>query len=490
MKVLTFNVNGLRSLKEYYLSTRKWSFDQLLDSFDADIICFQETKINKPDQVDHDLAFPKGYHAYFAFPRVPRKTGYSGVVTYVRNSCKHPARSFLDGLARPEVLNSPNCSLGRYYPSETLELLDSEARVVMTDHGAFLLFNVYFPNDGGSERAEFRERFYSAINIRCRDLVKAGKSVIIACDLNTTYSFIDHCDYVKPYIELAQEQTPSKLAGQFDSFAKSLYKEHLEDDGSLIMEELHEIPERFDIANLDREYPALIQEFLMTKPSRIWAYYMFSVLDGPFKFIDCFRVHHPDEPNKFTCWNTLISARGSNYGTRIDYIIAMGPLFSDCDLKKVVTDADQMYSFMGSDHCPVWTRFDIEPAPWTTDVKPAVEQHQTKLHQQKRLDQFFKPKLKAIEQTQDLKRNDDSLSPSDIEPLPKKVKTLSDAKLPFAKPKTEAAPPLCKSHGEPGRLFTVNKPGPNKGKKFYACSRPVGHPTDPEARCNFFQWQE
>lgn len=32
-------------------------------------------------------------------------------------------------------------------------------------------------------------------------------------------------------------------------------------------------------------------------------------------------------------------------------------------------------------------------------------------------------------------------------------------------------PPVCKTHGEPCKEFTVGKPGPNKGKKFFICSR-------------------
>jgi len=31
--------------------------------------------------------------------------------------------------------------------------------------------------------------------------------------------------------------------------------------------------------------------------------------------------------------------------------------------------------------------------------------------------------------------------------------------------------PLCDVHKEPGREYTVNKPGPNKGKRFFLCSR-------------------
>ncbi|KAF8493169.1 hypothetical protein F5888DRAFT_1591341, partial [Russula emetica] len=35
-------------------------------------------------------------------------------------------------------------------------------------------------------------------------------------------------------------------------------------------------------------------------------------------------------------------------------------------------------------------------------------------------------------------------------------------------------PPLCTVHREPAKEFRVNKCGPNKGKTFYLCARPVG----------------
>ncbi|PIK55273.1 putative DNA-(apurinic or apyrimidinic site) lyase 2 isoform X2 [Apostichopus japonicus] len=49
-------------------------------------------------------------------------------------------------------------------------------------------------------------------------------------------------------------------------------------------------------------------------------------------------------------------------------------------------------------------------------------------------------------------------------------------------------PPLCKGHKEPCLLRTVKKPGPNLGKQFYVCCRPEGHKSNPEARCNNFEW--
>ena len=56
MRVLTWNINGLRAiLKRKYGTT-----EALLDDLNADIICFQETKLTKPD-FDRDLALVEGW---------------------------------------------------------------------------------------------------------------------------------------------------------------------------------------------------------------------------------------------------------------------------------------------------------------------------------------------------------------------------------------------------------------------------------------------
>jgi len=50
----------------------------------------------------------------------------------------------------------------------------------------------------------------------------------------------------------------------------------------------------------------------------------------------------------FTCWNTKLSARASNYGTRIDYILVTPGLLP------WIKAADIEPFLKGSDHCPVW----------------------------------------------------------------------------------------------------------------------------------------
>ena len=51
-------------------------------------------------------------------------------------------------------------------------------------------------------------------------------------------------------------------------------------------------------------------------------------------------------------------------------------------------------------------------------------------------------------------------------------------------------PPLCKGHNEPCVARTVKKDGLNKGRVFYVCTKPDGPKTNPEARCDHFEWQD
>lgn len=75
------------------------------------------------------------------------------------------------------------------------------------------------------------------------------------------------------------------------------------------------------------------------------------------RFTDSFRYLHPTAEKSFTCWNTKLSARVNNYGTRIDYILispGLLPWLTECCL---MTDVH------GSDHCPVRAHLALEPVP-------------------------------------------------------------------------------------------------------------------------------
>jgi len=75
------------------------------------------------------------------------------------------------------------------------------------------------------------------------------------------------------------------------------------------------------------------------------------------RFVDMFRWLHPNTTQAFTNWCTVTGARATNYGCRLDYIIAdvgLIPSFVHCDI---------MANIEGSDHCPVRAEFNMSVLP-------------------------------------------------------------------------------------------------------------------------------
>ena len=56
------------------------------------------------------------------------------------------------------------------------------------------------------------------------------------------------------------------------------------------------------------------------------------------------------------------------------------------------------------------------------------------------------------------------------------VQSSSASKVVWSQLLAPIKPPRCSVHGEPAKEYTVNKPGPNKGKTFFICSRCVASP--------------
>jgi len=133
-------------MKRSLLQGRYWnhvsSIKTLLHTLDADIICFQETKLTRIS-ADLDICQVDGYEAYFSFSKT--RQGYSGVATYVRKEAALPLAAE-EGFSG--ILNEGQSTLGGYdllfqeYSKQELNELDSEGRCIITDHGGFILFNV------------------------------------------------------------------------------------------------------------------------------------------------------------------------------------------------------------------------------------------------------------------------------------------------------------------------------------------------------------
>ena len=90
-----------------------------------------------------------------------------------------------------------------------------------------------------------------------------------------------------------------------------------------------------------------------SSPSRLW---LRSLLEDQ-QLADLFRSFHPHDKQVYTCWNQQTGARLTNYGTRIDYVLAHHSLlqsghsqvqFVECGL-----EGHQGAHEKGSDHCPV-----------------------------------------------------------------------------------------------------------------------------------------
>lgn len=151
--LISWNVNGIRAVQ-------KKGFLDWLSATSPDIVCLQETKAHV-DQLGDELIHPAGYQSFWSSGV---RRGYSGVVTYTRQP---PLFTFSD-------FDDP--------------FLQGEGRIMLTEHPAFFLFNVYFPNGGsGPERLEYKMAFYDAF-LKEAELYRKKKPVIICGDMNTAHA--------------------------------------------------------------------------------------------------------------------------------------------------------------------------------------------------------------------------------------------------------------------------------------------------------------
>lgn len=159
MKIVTFNVNGLRArIKNGFPSK------EFLEKYDPDIICLQEVRA-KQDQIP--VNFLPGYTAYRS---IHEKSGYAGTWTFVKNTMGQP------------VFATDKLPFGDY--SET-------GRVSILDFKYFKLVNSYSPNVGSRcEKISSRATFENALYHYIEDS-HAFKPIILCGDLNVAPSYED-----------------------------------------------------------------------------------------------------------------------------------------------------------------------------------------------------------------------------------------------------------------------------------------------------------
>ncbi|KZT64496.1 DNase I-like protein [Daedalea quercina L-15889] len=591
MRVLSWNINGIRTLPKYHPWNTFKSCEDILDALNADIICFQEMKSSR-SALQRDAALPGHYHSFFSFPI--NKGGYSGVAVYTNSRKVTPLRAEegLSGILQPKPPLSEDERVSPAYPRphhidlysdeqtdvpSSLDELDSEGRALVLDFGLFVLINVYCPAETTETRLPYKMNFHLMLQERVRKLVEEEhREVMVLGDINVSATPLDHAD----------GNLPSNAASWYDHPAREWMRKWLEPNGPMA---------------------------------------------------DAIRSFWPDRKGMFTCWNTRLQARETNYGARIDYVLVT------CGLLPWIKHGDIQPSLKGSDHCPIYVdlhdeltlesgeivklsdamsqqegmqppriaakyweelagkqtmlssffgKRDIQQSPpadasppndipiplsqsssSSTADPPAGSQHSsTPSHSQTRatpkataprqapaastkrkpVDQasgasskkrkrdasqsnissfFGKPSTSKSPSKEVIFVDDDETAPSTpytvcavavvedqidsdyrlarelsmseasaVENEPSSSPAPSGSKTAWAGLFAPLKPPNCTVHNEPTKLWTVNKPGPNKGKKFYLCSRPVGPGYDKgkgerpreevnhEYRCNFFKW--
>lgn len=162
MKILTYNVNGIRS------AAGKGLFEFLKDE-NPDVVCLQEIKATQ-EQADIDSIEKLGYH-HFWFSAV--KKGYSGVAIFSKTAPLHV-----------------------HYGCDNEEY-DHEGRVIRADFKDFSIISAYFPSGtSGDHRQDVKYQFLDYIFDYCNKLRKELPALIVCGDYNICHKPIDIHDPV------------------------------------------------------------------------------------------------------------------------------------------------------------------------------------------------------------------------------------------------------------------------------------------------------
>jgi exodeoxyribonuclease-3 len=155
MKLISWNLNGIRAVAKRGLL-------DIMNDFEADIICFQETKA-QVHQVEEVLA-PLNL---FVSANEADKKGYSGTAIVSKNK----PLSVSYGIGIPEH--------------------DTEGRIVTAEFDAFFVVNGYIPNSGqGLKRLDYRQQWDKDMLLYLKGL-EAKKPVMFCGDMNVCHREID-----------------------------------------------------------------------------------------------------------------------------------------------------------------------------------------------------------------------------------------------------------------------------------------------------------
>lgn len=157
MKIVSFNVNGIRAILAK-------DFIKYFNDLNADIFSLNETKYSEDEHLKFPFE-PEGYHVYWTNSKL--RKGYSGVAVF----------------SKVEPLNVRyGLQNGEY---------DDEGRIITLEYEKFFYVACYVPNAGdGLKRLSFRMEFEIKLKNYLNEL-NLIKPVIYAGDLNVAHKEID-----------------------------------------------------------------------------------------------------------------------------------------------------------------------------------------------------------------------------------------------------------------------------------------------------------
>ena len=159
MKIITVNVNGIRSAE-------KKGFFNWLKRENPDVVCLQETKAQE-DQLHPEDFYPAGYHCFY-FDAV--KKGYSGVAIY----SKYEPDKVVRGLG------------------EGFEDMDAEGRYIQADLGKLSVVSLYLPSGtSGEERQQIKYSFMDRFTETLKSMRRKRREFVICGDWNIAHKNID-----------------------------------------------------------------------------------------------------------------------------------------------------------------------------------------------------------------------------------------------------------------------------------------------------------
>ena len=163
MKIITYNVNGLRAAVSKGLP--EW-----LAQENPDILCLQETKL-QPDQYPGEVFEALGYKSYLYSAQ---KKGYSGVALLTKQEPDHV-----------------EYGMG-------MEAYDNEGRFIRADFGDLSVVSVYHPSGtSGDERQAFKMVWLEDFQKYVLELQKSRPNLILCGDYNICHEPIDIHDPVR-----------------------------------------------------------------------------------------------------------------------------------------------------------------------------------------------------------------------------------------------------------------------------------------------------